>query len=186
MKKYFLSLALLGAIQVKAKTKDLWVYFDLGNTVINVKDKNNFDYFSGSKTYISRLKSLGYKIGVISNIPESFGQTHEEKLETLKNYISSKWSGSESFDWEVFDKIYLPLSNSELKPAPVLYKRAIVENQLKKAVFISETEKEVIAAQELGFAGHVFDDQSHQLYIPIEELEEYIEVNSQIGDISIL
>jgi len=186
MKKYFMTLMLLGAIQVKASSKSLWVYFDLGNTVINVKNKNSFKYFDGVRNYINQLKEMGFKVGAISNIPESFGRDHDEKLKTLKEYIEGRWSEDKDFDWEAFDKIYLPLNNEELKPAPVLYLRALNENGEKKSLFISETPKEVQAAVELGFAGHIFDDQEVDLYIPLEDLEDYINKNSNIGDTSIL
>jgi FMN phosphatase YigB (HAD superfamily) len=186
MKKYLMSLMILGAIQVKTNAKNLWVYFDLGNTVINVKDKKSFKYFEGSREYITQLKEFGFKIGVISNIPESFGPDYETKLKTLKQYISSRWSEEERFDWDIFDNIYLPLSNDELKPAPILYQRALGDNGNTKSLFISETPKEVEAAQNLGFAGHVFHDDAHDLYIPIEEVEEFIQNNSKIGDTSIL
>ncbi len=185
MKKYLMTILMMGSLQMSAKAKEMWVYFDLGNTVINVKDKTNFHYFEGGREYISKLKQMGFKLGVISNIPESFGASYEEKLKTLKSYIKDKWGEDESFEWNIFDKIYLPLNNSELKPAPILYQRALDDNGNSKGLFISETKKEVDQAVLMGFAGHHYDDTSEVLYIPHNVIEGYIEDNSDIGDMSI-
>ncbi len=78
MNRCLMTIFLIGAMQMSACANDTWVFFDLGNTVINVKDKKNFKYFDGSREYIKQLRTLGFKLGVISNIPESFGSSYDE------------------------------------------------------------------------------------------------------------
>jgi hypothetical protein len=177
MKKiYFTLLILLMIGQVRAA--NMWVFFDLGNTVINIKNKNSLDYFQGSENYIKSLRKMGIKVGVITNIPETFGKDYNEKLHTLKKYIRDSWVGSRPFDWSLFDKVYLPLNNSELKPAPILYRRAVEFINNSPRLFISETQKELDEAINQGFAVHLYKEQDSDLYIPLDIIKEYILTNS--------
>lgn len=161
-----------------------WVYFDLGNTIINTHDQSAFKFYKGSLNYLHALKARDFKIGIISNIPESFGQDHEQKLATLKDYIAKNWADDEQMDWEIFDEIILPLKNEELKPAEIMYKKAIERSDFSKMAYISENLKEVLKASELGMAGHLYlEDDSveyNKLYIPLTDLEDFIEKNSTI------
>ncbi len=177
MNKIFIVLCLT-IIGVKVNAKDIWVYFDIGNTVINTHQKNNFHYYEGVKEYLQTLKKIGLRVGAISNIPESFGHDYDEKIKTLKSYISKRWKSSEKLDWSLFEKIYIPLSNAEMKPAPTLYLRALAENGNCPSLFVSETEKEVEQALKHGFAGHVFDEAQNELYIPLKNIKKYILENT--------
>ena len=174
-----LSLLMTGVINFSAiaKTKKSWVYFDLGDTIIDTKKPDGIDYFSGSKEYIKSLKDKGFKIGIISNIPESFGMDYPEKLKTLKKYIKENWAGETKFNWELFDQIFLPLSNEQLKPADIMYNKAMESANYCPMAYISENEIEVEKAQMMGIAGHLFDKFNPEVYVPIEEMDRFLDEN---------
>lgn len=173
IKLKIIALLLIGNT-VFAKNKKLWVYFDLGNTIIDTKSPEGMHYYNGTKEYLKELRRNGFKIGIISNIPETFGMSYEEKLQTLKDFIREKWNDEEEFDWTLFDHIFLPLNNSELKPADVLYLRAMQKADFCPMVYISEDKKEVTKARELGLAAHLYDETSDNLYLKQESIEQYI------------
>lgn len=187
MNNIFIKLKILSLLLITntifAKNRQ-WVYFDLGNTIINTHDQNGFRFYKGSLDYLHALKTKDYKIGLISNIPESFGQDHEQKLATLKEFIASKWVDHQEMDWDLFDEIILPLKNEELKPAEIMYQKAIEKAQFCKLAYISENVKEVLKANELGIAGHLYleDDtvEYEKLYIPLDRIENFIKLNSNI------
>ena len=120
----------IGLFSLKAHTHEYhekrpWVYFDLGDTIVNTKDIKNIKYMNGAREYMEQLKREGFNIGIISNIPESWGNNYEEKFQSLKTYIHFGWGDVEHpFDWTVYDEVILPLSNLELKPAPILFLKA--------------------------------------------------------------
>jgi len=137
----------------KTEIEKPWIFFDLGNTLIDQKrEKKKLFYMPGALGYLKDLKKLGYRIGVISNIPEKFGTNYTNKLKSLKHYVSKNWKDSESFDWNVFDKIILPLNDRERKPAPTLFSRAISVAGNCPLLFMSENPLEVKAASDLGFS----------------------------------
>ncbi|MDD0854413.1 hypothetical protein HBN50_14975 [Halobacteriovorax sp. GB3] len=184
MKKLLINLKVLtflmtGAVSMSAKgnTRHQWVFFDLGDTIVNTKDKKGFHYFDGAKAYLESLRKMGLHIGIISNIPETFGMSYEEKLQTLKTLIQSKWNDKEQFDWSLFDEILLPLNNNELKPADILFLRALSRAGECPSIYISENEREVLKAESMGIAGHLFDKESQGMYVPLEILESYIDEN---------
>lgn len=60
--------------------KDTWIYFDLGNTLVNTKDHpNQVKYMEGALEYLDSLKNAGCTLGLIVNIPEQFGTTYQKK-----------------------------------------------------------------------------------------------------------
>ncbi|MDA8793186.1 HAD family hydrolase [Bacteriovoracaceae bacterium] len=128
-----------------------WIYFDLGNTLIDTSNKDGFKYFSNSYQYVQKLKSQGFQVGLITNIPQTFGDNYEEKLKTLKAYVKKKWIGRLPFDWNQFDNIIIPLSDLERKPAPILFSRALFLSNCP-LVYFGEDKPEIIAAKSLGLA----------------------------------
>lgn len=180
-KSFLILLILLTNLYTNAQN---WIYFDLGNTIVNTRDSAGIKYFNGSLEYLRALQKMNYHIGIISNIPETFGQSHEEKLATLKDYIQTRWIDQNEMDWDIFEDILLPLNNSQLKPAEVLYYRAIEKSDFCPIAYVSENLSEVLKAQELGMAGHLFleDDQVDfdKLYIPLDEIKSYIKEKSKI------
>ncbi len=169
-------LLLMSGVSPKSWSQDLkpWIYFDLGDTVINTKDMKHLKYFQGAKEYISELKRRGFHVGLITNIPETFGADYQEKFETLKKLIHDGWDDQEVFDWTVFDQVILPLKNTELKPGPVLFERALHKAGSCPSAYISENEKEVVAAKTHGFATKLFQEADHDIYVPHEKLKSFL------------
>lgn len=175
MKNFKIILCMIISLNILAAKK--WIFFDLGNTIINTQEIE-FNYFPDAKDHLIKLKHEGYTLGLISNIPESFGETYEQKLKTLKDYISTKWDiSNDSFDWSVFDEILLPLSNKELKPNRILFDRASVIAQNCPILYVSENLAEVRAATELGLASYLFEHKGRREYLAISDVESYIHEN---------
>lgn len=179
MKMFFLGVILtLAPLMVKAQNKSLdkmpWVYFDLGDTVISTSDMKHLHYFKGAREYMDELKRQGFKIGIITNIPETFGMDYDEKLLTLKKVIADGWDEVEPFDWSVYDEIILPLKNSELKPAPTLFMKAISHANGCPAAFIGESPKEITAADNVGMATKLFVSTEAELYVPVAKMNKYM------------
>lgn len=128
----------------------------------------------GAREYMEQLKQEGFNIGIISNIPESWGNDYDEKLQSLKTYIHYGWGDERPFDWTVFDEIILPLSNSELKPAPTLFLRAINKAETCPSAYIGESPKEIVAANALGMAAKLFVESDGDSYIPISKVKSFI------------
>jgi FMN phosphatase YigB (HAD superfamily) len=136
-------------------------------------------YIKEAREYIEELKHEGFKIGIISNIPENWGMDYDEKLLSLKKFINDGWSEERPFDWSVFDEIILPLKNSEMKPASTLFLKAISKAESCPSAYIGETPKEIAAAQELGMAAKLFVDTDKEKYIPVTQVKSFIIDNYQ-------
>lgn len=158
-----------------ARDKRLWVYFDLGDTVVNTKDMKHLKYMNGAREYIEELKREGFKVGIISNIPEDWGMDYDEKLLTLKKVIADGWSEERPFDWTVYDEVILPLKNTEMKPAPALFIKAIDKAESCPSMYVGESPKEIKAAQNVGMAAKLYEND----YVPVEEVRGFIKTNYQ-------
>lgn len=179
MKKLSRLLFLLGLFGFQTKSlaqdKHAWVYFDLGDTVVNTKDMKHLKYMNGAREYMEELKREGFKIGIISNIPEDWGMDYDEKLQTLKRVIADGWSEERPFDWSVYDEVILPLKNTELKPAPALFIKAINKAESCPSMYVGESPKEIAAAKNVGMAAKLYVDD----YLPAGEVKTYIIQNYQ-------
>ena len=165
---------------VMAQDKRPWVYFDLGDTVVNTKDMNHIKYMKGAREYINDLKREGFNIGIVSNIPENWGMDYDEKLSTLKKIIQDGWDEEQAFDWSIYDEIILPLKNTEMKPAPTLFLKAIAKAQSCPSAFIGESPKEIVAAQNVGMAAKLYNENDEIPFIPVEEVKTFIVENYHI------
>ncbi len=151
-----------------------WVYFDLGDTVVNTKDMKHIKYMKGAREYMEDLKREGFKIGIISNIPENWGMDYDEKLMTLKKVIQDGWDEDRPFDWSVYDEVILPLKTAEMKPAPTLFLKAITKAESCPSVYVGESPKEIKAARDVGMAAKLYDDQNGEAYIPVSQVKSFI------------
>lgn len=179
MKKFSQLLCFLGLFSFGAHGQDKkpWVYFDLGDTVVNTKDMKQLKYMNGAREYIEALKREGFKVGIITNIPEVWGMDYDEKLQTLKKVIQDGWVEAEPFDWSVYDEVILPLKNTEMKPAPTLFLKAINTAGACPSAYIGESPKEIMAAQNLGMAAKLINDSDVEKYIPVGEVKTFLEQN---------
>ena len=164
-------------IQNKMQDKSPWVYFDLGDTVISTKDFKHLHYFKGAREYMDELKRQGYKIGIITNIPETWGMDYDQKLQTLKKFIHDGWDEDRPFDWSVYDEVILPLSNNEMKPALTLFLKAMNRAATCPSAYIGESPKEIVAAESVGMAVKLFVESDPELYVPVEKMATYLKSN---------
>jgi phosphoglycolate phosphatase-like HAD superfamily hydrolase len=162
-----------------AGEKHPWVYFDLGDTVVNTKDMKHLKYMNGACEYLEELKREGFKIGIISNIPEDWGLDYDEKLLTLKKVIADGWTEERPFDWSIYDEVILPLKNTEMKPAPALFIKAISKAESCPSLYVGESPKEITAAKNVGMAAKLYVEQDKEAYIPVEKVKAFIVSNYQ-------
>lgn len=166
-------------VKTHAQDKRPWVYFDLGDTVVNTKDMKHLKYMKGAREYMEELKREGFKIGIISNIPEDWGMDYDEKLQTLKKVIQEGWIEERPFDWTVYDEVILPLKSNEMKPAPVLFLKAISKAESCPSMYVGESPREIAAAKNVGMAARLFVEQDSEAYIPIGKVKSFIANNYQ-------
>lgn len=173
----FMSLLFVSFILQAEVEKSSWVFFDLGDTVVSSARANHMHYFQGTKEYIEELKRQGFRVGLMTNIPETWGRNYDEKWQSLKKYINDNWDGEDVFDWSVFDEVILPLNNGERKPAPPMYARALSFSADCPSVFIGDSALEVEAAIHMGMAGKIFKQEDSEFYIPIDKIKSYLKDN---------
>lgn len=167
----------LFSFNLKAESKKIWVYFDLGNTIVNTKDLKHLTYMKDAREYMEELKREGFKIGIISNIPEDWGMDYDEKFLSLKKFINDGWSEERPFDWGLFDEVILPLKNSEMKPAATLFLKAINKAESCPSAYIGESPKEIEAAAGVGMAAKLFVETDKEKYIPVMQMRTFISNN---------
>lgn len=167
----------LFSFKVAAQDKKPWVYFDLGDTVVSTKDMKHLKYMKGAREYMEELKREGIKIGIISNIPENWGMDYDEKLQSLKKVIQDGWDEERPFDWTVYDEVILPLKNTEMKPAPTLFLKAISKAESCPSAYIGESPKEITAARDVGMAAKLYNEADAVVYIPVAEVKTFIAQN---------
>lgn len=136
---------------------------------------------NGAREYVEELKREGFKIGIISNIPEEWGMDYDQKLLTLKKFIKEGWIEDQPIDWTVYDEIILPLKNTELKPAPTLFLEAIKKAESCPSMYVGESPKEITAAINLGMAAKLFVEQDMEPYLPVDEVKSYLLENYKLG-----
>ena len=106
-----------------------WLFFDLGNTVVDTKTndylpmfylrdvavpKADGSYFAdaalyaNSRDYLVALQAAEYSMGMLIDVPERWGVTEAEKISTLMDFIGglvpaeATWSDSLPMDWSFF------------------------------------------------------------------------------------
>jgi hypothetical protein len=128
-----------------------WVYFDLGNTLVDTHDWTHLRYMTGSLGYIHELKAAGFHLAIVTNVPESWGTNDAEKIAHLKSDVNSNWQEPASFEWDLFESILVPPTDQDRKPAPYLFEHAKAHSVGCKVAFEGEDPAEVIAAEHAGF-----------------------------------
>lgn len=187
-----ISLFLMAAEASASKTPTCdkpWVYLDLGNTIIDTRgrDKNgedkNLRFMPGARAYLNELKSHDYRVGVISNAPETWGKTLGSKIKHLKDYVKHRWRDREKIRWSEFDAgILLPPTDAERKPAPYLFVKAKERAAAAgcEAVYIGEDAAEVEAAKAAGLHAYLSDatgKRGKAPYVPLETLDQLAAVH---------
>ncbi|MFJ2774331.1 hypothetical protein [Streptomyces sp. NPDC087300] len=148
------------------------VYFDLGETLVHTADDGATSYHPGAAAYLRALRARHIKVGLITNVPSSWGATDAERAARLKSEVDSTWRGSAPFAWKDFgDRILTPRTEAERKPAPVLWQRAKDLSGGCRLVYQAETAEEVGVATSLGYLAYQVDRPHRPAYLPVGLIE---------------
>ncbi|MEU1037839.1 hypothetical protein [Streptomyces sp. NPDC005907] len=143
------------------------VYFDLGETLVHTADDGSTAYLSGAASYLRTLRERHVRVGLITNVPPSWGATDAERAARLKQEVDATWRGPVPFAWEDFgDRIRTPRTEAERKPSPVLWQRAKADSGRCRVVYQAETAQEVAVASSLGFVAYQVGRPHRPAFLP--------------------
>ncbi|MET9697851.1 hypothetical protein ABZY31_13130 [Streptomyces sp. NPDC006529] len=143
-------------------------YFDLGETLVHTAEDGSIAYRSGAASYLRALRERHIRIGLITNVPPSWGATDAERAARLKKEVDATWKGPEPFAWQDFgDRILTPRTDAERKPAPALWQRARAESGPCRLVYQAETAEEVKVAASLGFVPYQVGQPRRPAFLPV-------------------
>jgi len=160
--------------QLNASTASTVLFFDLGNTLINTKNEKQFKFFDSTLSYLNSLKEKNYRMGLLINIPESWGESQEQKLKSLKDYVNNRWKESKPFPWSYFEVIFLSPDTKRRKPNPYLFNQAMNWAKNKTILYQSENREEVFQASSMGIASFQVNQRKDQFYIPLNKINSYL------------
>ncbi|MFJ9411637.1 hypothetical protein [Streptomyces sp. NPDC101393] len=142
-------------------------YFDLGETLVHTADDNSVRYMPGAAAHLRALRARHIPVGLITNVPSSWGATDAERAAKLKETVNHDWKGSTPFAWADFgDRIFTPRTEAERKPAPALWERAKKAADGCRVVYEAETDDEVEAGGSLGYVAYRTGQEGRPAYLP--------------------
>ncbi len=139
------------------------VMFDLGNVLVKFNEDGQLFYNQGAYEHLIELIDAGYEVGLITNIPETFGENCGDKFQQLKDFIDSKWADERPFDWSLFTTIVLPPRDTLRKPHKFPFMQGLANSCNQKVMFVAEEASESNAAANLGMASHLVSDNEYFL-----------------------
>jgi hypothetical protein len=142
-------------------------YFDLGETLVHTAEDNSVRYMPRAAAHLRALRARHIPVGLITNVPSSWGATDAERAAKLKETVNQDWKGSTPFAWADFgDRIFTPRTEAERKPAPALWERARKAAGGCRVVYQAETAEEVAAAGSLGYVAYRTGQDGRPAYLP--------------------
>ncbi|MGN5636485.1 hypothetical protein [Streptomyces sp. AC154] len=148
------------------------VYFDLGETLVHTADDGATSYRPDASAYLRALRERHIEVGLITNVPSSWGATDAERAARLKEEVDAGWQGSSPFAWDDFgDRILTPRTEAERKPAPVLWERAKAGSGGCRLVYEAETAEETAAAGSLGYVAYQVGQPHRPAFLPVRLIE---------------
>ncbi|MFD7234035.1 hypothetical protein ACFWAT_01870 [Streptomyces syringium] len=148
------------------------VYFDLGETLVHTGDDGSTRYQPGAASYLRALRLRGIPVGLITNVPPSWGTTDAERAARLRQEVDATWQGPAPFAWKDFgDRVLTPRTEAERKPAPALWQRAKAGSGRCRVVYQAETAEEVKAASSLGFLPYQVGRPHRPAFLPVRLVE---------------
>lgn len=148
------------------------VYFDLGETLVHTADDASTSYRPGASAYLRALRERHIKVGLITNVPSSWGRTDSERAARLKKEVGTTWQGATPFAWDDFgDRILTPRTEAERKPALTLWERARADSGGCHLVYEAETAEETDAAASLGYLAYQVGQPSRPDFLPARLIE---------------
>ncbi|MFJ7146989.1 hypothetical protein ACIQVT_02130 [Streptomyces sp. NPDC100445] len=162
----------VSAVRASGESRCPVVYFDLGETLLHTADDGTTSYQRGAASYLRSLRERHIEVGLITNVPSSWGTTDAERAARLKQEVDATWQGSTPFAWEDFGhRILTPRTESERKPAPILWQRAKADSGRCRVVYEAETAEEVEVAASLGFVPYQVDRPYRPAFLPVGLIE---------------
>ncbi|MEU5210030.1 hypothetical protein [Streptomyces sp. NPDC020742] len=148
------------------------VYFDLGETLVHTDDAGSMRYMPGAAAYLRALRAHHIPVGLITNVPPSWGHTDAERAAKLKSEVAKGWKDSRPFAWSDFgDRIFTPRTEAERKPAPALWERARKAEGPCRVVYQAETTEEVQVGAAQGFLAYQIGRAHWPAYLPVPLVE---------------
>ncbi|MGW5866467.1 hypothetical protein ACWFRJ_30265 [Streptomyces sp. NPDC055239] len=148
------------------------VYFDLGETLVHTDDEGSTAYQPGAASYLRALRERHIRVGLITNVPASWGTTDAERAARLKKEVDATWQGAVPFAWKDFgDRIRTPRTEAERKPAPTLWQRAKGDSGRCRVVYQAETAEEINVASSLGFVSYQVGQVHRPAFLPVQLVE---------------
>lgn len=145
------------------------VYFDLGETLIHTADDGSIRYLPGAAEHLRALRARHIPVGLITNVPSSWGDTDAERAAELKKVIAEDWTDSRPFAWSDFgDRILTPRTEAERKPATVLWERARRASGDCRLVYQAETTDEIKASRSLGYVSYLVGRPHWPVFMPVQ------------------
>jgi hypothetical protein len=146
-----------------------WIYFDLGNTLIDTHDWDHLRYFPEAQAYLAQAHAKGFHLGLITNVPESWGADAPAKVARLKAEVASGWQEAAPFNWADFEEILVPLNDTERKPAPILFERALAAHHDCPLYYEGEEPDHVRVADHVGLESYLVGAPGMPFYMPLPE-----------------
>ncbi|MFI9045609.1 hypothetical protein [Streptomyces sp. NPDC053427] len=142
-------------------------YFDLGETLVHTAEDNSVRYMPQAAAHLRALRARHIPVGLITNVPSSWGATDAERAARLKEAVDQDWKGATPFAWADFgDRIFTPRDEAERKPAPALWERAKRAAGGCRVVYEAETAEEVAAGGALGYVAYRTGQDGWPAYLP--------------------
>ena len=151
--------ATFGTTSARAADAADWLYFDLGEVIVTGNPTAGYTYVPGAMDYLKAMRLQGYKLALVSNIPESWGPSCGAKFANLQTFLGTRLHETIPMDWTLFDKVLLPPFDRYRKPHPFLFMRALLNACPGRALYVGEEQAEVSAAKGLGFATYKSSEQ---------------------------
>ncbi|WP_037685483.1 HAD family hydrolase [Streptomyces aureocirculatus] len=148
------------------------VYFDLGETLVHTAGDGSTGYQPGAASYLRALRERHIPVGLITNVPSSWGATDAERAARLRQEVDATWRGPTPFPWKDFaERVLTPRTEAERKPAPALWQRAKAGSGRCRVVHQAETAEEVRAASALGFVPYQVGRPHLPAFLPVRLVE---------------
>jgi len=146
------------------------IYFDLGQVLINTTDFNRLQYIDGAYRYLGQLRRLGFRVSLITNVPDKWGANQNLKIETLKATVAKGWQDPRPFHWTQFEKIHVPLNDLYRKPHPAMFLEALRDGHDCQPIYMGEELVEIQAAERVGFRGYLVGRPGAPKFMPLHLL----------------
>ncbi|MEU6084667.1 hypothetical protein [Streptomyces sp. NPDC047108] len=144
------------------------VWFDLGETLVHTAEDGSIRYMPGAAQHLRALRARHIPVGLITNVPSSWGNTDAERAAELKKVIDTDWKDSRPFAWSDFgDRILTPRTEAERKPAAVLWERARDTTHGCRLVYQAETNDEIQASSSLGYFSYLVGRPHWPAFMPV-------------------